>query len=88
MIAGQLAEIDIGRNLLTFGLTLLGVINTYLLMRARHDQKPNNGTTTRDAINRIEQHSAAVAVAVVPPDVLATLPQPPPTPPAGTPVTK
>lgn len=79
-LTALLGQVEIGNNLLTFGLAVVALVNTYMIAKSRHDQKPNRGSTSRDALDRIEAHTLVTAQTVAP-----ELEHP--TPPAGLAVT-
>lgn len=83
-------QVEIGPNLLAFLLALLAFLGTaftaWQTHKLRQDTKPNGGTTSRDALQRIEQHAAAVSAKIAP-EAAAAIPPDPTTPPGGVPVT-
>lgn len=87
LLGGQLAwQAEIGPNLVVVLLALFQLVTVWQNHKLRHDAKPNDGSTTRDAIDRIEQHVAVTSHTVAPEAELP--PVPPITPAAGTPVVK
>lgn len=83
------ATIEVGPNAVALGLAILAFLNTVFLAwkssKQAKELKPNGGSSLRDAVDRIEQHTAATSAAVAPTAAstpvggqVAAFPPPPP----------
>jgi hypothetical protein len=67
MYAGTVT-LEIGANLLTLLMAVVSgcgaILSAVIAMRVRKEVRPNGGLSLRDAVNRIEVHSASVASTV------------------------
>lgn len=72
------ATVEVGPNLVAVILALIAfattVVNTILANKQRKEMKPNGGSSLRDAVDRIEQHTAVTAATVAPQAVIVPVP--------------